>query len=105
MGARKDGVVGFATGVGKGLGGLVFKTCAAGLSIPAYTLKGVEKQFEKRHNRPLVAQLLAIRIRQSLASFEHVTQQEKDDVIARWKEQGFDKGTFKGVKSVISVDL
>jgi hypothetical protein len=87
-------VAGFATGVGKGLGGLVFKTCAAGLSLPAYTLKGVEKQFEKRHNRPLVAKLLAIRIRQSLASFESVTQQEKVDIIARWKEQGFDKGSF-----------
>jgi sterol 3beta-glucosyltransferase len=98
MGARKNGVTGFVVGIGKGFGGLVFKTCAAGLSLPAYTLKGVEKQFEKRHNRPLVAKLLAIRIRQSLASFENVTQQEKDDVIARWKEQGFDKGSFVNVK-------
>jgi sterol 3beta-glucosyltransferase len=91
-------MAGFATGVGKGVGGLVFKTCAAGLSLPAYTLKGVEKQFEKRHSRPLQAKFLAIRIRQSLAEFEKATKEEKDEIIARWKEQGFDKGSFSGLK-------
>ncbi|KAG9230525.1 hypothetical protein BJ875DRAFT_384927 [Amylocarpus encephaloides] len=90
-GAVRDGTIGFVTGVGKGAGGLVFKTCAAAFSLPAYTLKGLEKQFQKRHDRPLKAKILAIRLKQSLTEFERASHADKDEVIERWRTLGLDK--------------
>jgi hypothetical protein len=109
-GARREGVTGFATGVGKGFGGLVFKTSAgmsnpplvpikvlvlttiAAFGLPGYTLKGLEKQFEKRYTRDLKAKLIAIRLRQGIAEFERVTPEEKEESIRRWKELCVDCG-------------
>lgn len=94
LGARKDGITGFFIGIGRGAGGLVFKTCAAGFGIPAYTLKGVEKQFQKRHDRELKAKILAIRLRQSLVEFERASKAEKEEVLERWRGLGLDKKGF-----------
>ncbi|KAF4624206.1 hypothetical protein G7Y89_g13965 [Cudoniella acicularis] len=85
-GARRHGLGGFLTGIGQGAGGLIFKTSAAAIGLPGYTLKGVEKQFQKRHDRSLKAKLLAIRMRQSLLEFEGTTKEEKEEIIKRWRE-------------------
>jgi hypothetical protein len=81
-------VKGFGKGVGRGIGGLVFKSTAAGLALPAYTLKGVEKQLEKRFDRGLKAEILAVRLRQGLAAFKRATDEEKQEVLRRWEEYG-----------------
>ncbi|GAB7355814.1 hypothetical protein MBLNU459_g6487t2 [Dothideomycetes sp. NU459] len=40
-------VLGTAKGVGRGLGGLVSKSCAAVLGVPAYGLKGLQREIER----------------------------------------------------------
>ncbi|KUL88236.1 hypothetical protein ZTR_04936 [Talaromyces verruculosus] len=84
--AQKDGLEGFVKGVGRGFGGLFFQSLAAVLSVPGYVLKGIEVQIEKRADRHLHAQLLRVRFVQGLAAFRRATQEEKDEVLRRWKE-------------------
>ncbi|KAK6843821.1 hypothetical protein PG987_004681 [Apiospora arundinis] len=49
-GAKQDGFGGALGGVAMGFGGLVLKPIAAFVSPFGYTLKGVSKQLERRHN-------------------------------------------------------
>lgn len=46
-GAKEDGAVGFAAGVGKGFGGLILKECAAIIGPFGYTMKGVHRELTK----------------------------------------------------------
>lgn len=87
-GSQKDGLSGLGKGLGKGFGGLVFKTTAAVIGVPAYSLKGLEKQIEKRYDRGLKAKILQVRLRQGLTAYGRASKEEKDMVIARWKEMG-----------------
>lgn len=74
-GAKHDGPLGFVKGIGRGVGGLVFKTSAAAFGMPGYTLKGLEKQLEKRYSRGLKASLLVVRIKQGILAFERATEE------------------------------
>ena len=74
-GAQREGPVGFVKGVGRGVGGLAFKTTAAAFGIPGYTLKGLEKQLEKRYSRGLKANLLVVRIKQGILAFERASEE------------------------------
>jgi hypothetical protein len=74
--------------VGKGVGGLVFKSTAAVLGVPAYTMKGLEKQIEKRFDRDLKAKILEVRLRQGMAAYGRASKEEKEEIIARWRELG-----------------
>ena len=47
-GAKERGALGFAQGLGKGVGGFVLKDLAAITGPIGYTLKGVHKEFSKR---------------------------------------------------------
>jgi hypothetical protein len=87
-GTKKDGVVGFGKGVGRGFGGLVFKTSAAAFGMTGYTLKGVEKQFEKRLDRGLKANLIAQRLKQGLRQFGQATEEDKKEILKRWADLG-----------------
>ena len=66
----------------------MFKSIAAGLGVPAYTLKGVERQLVKRGDRELKAKILAVRLRQGVAAYARASKEEKDEVLSRWKEFG-----------------
>jgi hypothetical protein len=85
---RKDGVAGLGKGIGRGAGGLVLKTMAAVFGLPAYTLKGVEKQFEKRRDRNLQAKILNVRLKQGMDAFRRATEEERQEILRRWKELG-----------------
>ncbi|TVY17840.1 Sterol 3-beta-glucosyltransferase UGT80B1 [Lachnellula arida] len=85
-GAQKKGVTGFCTGVGKGAGALLFKTSAAAFGVPGYTLKGLEKQLEKRYDRDLKAKLITVRLRQGIAEFEQASKEQKEEITRRWEE-------------------
>jgi hypothetical protein len=85
-GARREGIAGLAKGIGKGLGGLVFKSGAAVFGIPGYTLKGLERQLEKRHSRGLKAKILTVRLRQGLVEYSRASDEEKEKILKRWKE-------------------
>jgi sterol 3beta-glucosyltransferase len=86
LGAQEKGVLGFSKGIAKGVGGLVFKPGAAVFGVPGYTLKGIEKQLEKRHDRPLKARLLVVRMKQGIVGLDKGNEEEKSLVVKRWKE-------------------
>jgi len=88
LGYQKDGTVGIMKGIGKGMGGLVFKVAAAGTGIPGYGLKGVEKQLEKRLDRELKAKVLEIRLRQGLSAYKRASREEREEILERWREFG-----------------
>ncbi|CZR52709.1 related to sterol glucosyltransferase [Phialocephala subalpina] len=85
-GARKSGPMGFIKGIGKGLGALPLKVTAAAFGMPGYTLKGLEKQLEKRYSRGLKASLLVVRIKQGIMAFERSSEEEREEVRRRWRE-------------------
>ena len=85
-GYEKEGGIGFMKGIGKGVGGIGFKIVAAGLGIPGYTLKGIEKQLEKRLDRGLKASILEVRLREGVVAYRRASKEEKDDILRRWKE-------------------
>jgi len=87
-GAEKEGVKGFGKGIGKGLGGLVFKSGAAAFAIPGYTLKGIERQFEKRFDRCLKANLLMTRMKQGIAEYKTASEEDKQLIVKRYEELG-----------------
>ncbi|KAJ5159510.1 uncharacterized protein N7482_006514 [Penicillium canariense] len=88
-GAQDDGVSGFGKGVVKGLGGMVLRTTAAVIGVPAYTLKGLERQIEERFDHDLRAKILTTRLRQAIAAYEQGSTQEKEDILSKWKSYGY----------------
>ena len=59
---------------------------AAVFGLPGYTLKGIEKQIEKRADRDLKAQLIQVRLKQGIAAFRQTTEEEKQKIIKTWKK-------------------
>jgi sterol 3beta-glucosyltransferase len=53
--------------------------------VPGYTLKGIERELSKHRLTSLQAELYLIRLRQAVNDREKATQQEKDEVVERWK--------------------
>jgi len=78
--------VSLSKGIGKGFGGLVLKSGAAAFAIPGYTLKGLERQLEKRRNRYLKAKILHTRIEQGINEYKRAGQEEKDQILKRLRE-------------------
>lgn len=84
--AKKDGIKGFGKGIGRGFGGLISKTMAAVFGVPGYTLKGVEKAVERRSDRDLKAEIIAVRLKQGLAAFRRASEEEKQEILKKWNE-------------------
>ncbi|KAI5811762.1 hypothetical protein DFH27DRAFT_593343 [Peziza echinospora] len=72
-GAQQDGVLGFLSGVGMGLGGIVFATGAATFGIPGYTLKGVHKELRKGTERKLEDRVRSMRVWQGEEEVKDMT--------------------------------
>ncbi|EED17988.1 conserved hypothetical protein [Talaromyces stipitatus ATCC 10500] len=83
---REYGVEGIGKGIGRGIGGLFFKSIAAAFGLPGYCLKGLEKQIEKRDDRDLRAQILQVRIIQGLAAYRRASEEDKQEILRRWNE-------------------
>lgn len=48
-GAKEGGALGFARGLGMGIGGVVLKDIAAFLGPPAYFMKGLDEEYQKKY--------------------------------------------------------
>lgn len=66
----------------------MFKSGAAAFAIPGYTLKGIERQFEKRLDRCLKTNLLATRMKQGIAEYKTASEEDKQLILKRYKELG-----------------
>ncbi len=97
QGAKKSGVRGFFTGLGKGILGSVFKTTAAGLGPPAYALKGLHTQL--RRTRQPVEMVKAARDMQGRLERRKVDEKEiislAEEVERGWEYIAFENKTAK----------
>ncbi|KAG9238186.1 hypothetical protein BJ875DRAFT_480641 [Amylocarpus encephaloides] len=86
-GARKEGAVGFLKGVGKGLGGVVFKPSAGACGVPGYAFMGVYKslmKLKKGGKATLEQYLAASRIAQGELEVNTLERSDWEDVVGRW---------------------
>lgn len=83
-GAQTSGSRGVARGLGRALFTLPVNLGAAIFSLPAYTLKGLEREIHKRRLYKLEADLLIIRIQQLLAEWPELTDEDKSGIITAW---------------------
>jgi hypothetical protein len=85
-GARKEGAVGFLKGVGKGIGGVVFKPSAGACGVPGYAFMGVYKSIVKlgKGEVALEEYLGAARIAQGEEEAGILSERDWEDVVGRW---------------------
>ncbi|RDL38700.1 uncharacterized protein BP5553_03040 [Venustampulla echinocandica] len=86
-GAKKDGAVGFLKGVGKGLGGVVFKPSAGACGVPGYAFMGVYKslmKLRKGDEITLDEYLAASRIAQGEEEVAALGSKDWEDIVGRW---------------------
>lgn len=93
-GAEKEGVTGLVKGVGKGIGGIVTKPAAGFWGIPAYTMKGVHAQITKLFARSNYNYIITSRVIQGRRDMRNSSQEERQDIIARWNRGSFDLKRF-----------
>lgn len=58
---------------------------AAVLGILGYSLKGIECELSKGRLTSLQAELYLIRLRQAVHDLRTATQEEKEDIMEKWK--------------------
>ena len=84
-GAQKEGAAGFVKGIGKGIGGIVLKPGAAFFGIPGYTMKGVYKEMSKHLGSSVQNYIIAARTAQGYDEWNGTSDQERKDIVTRWK--------------------
>lgn len=86
-GARKEGAVGFLKGLGKGIGGVVFKPSAGACGVPGYAFMGVYKSLMKigqGGKATLEQYLAAARIAQGEEEASTLGRRDWEDIVGRW---------------------
>jgi len=76
----KGAVAGTGKGVGKGLGGLMFKPLGGVFGTLGYSLKGVEKQVWRRKEREIEAVIIKVRIQESVRDFNNASLEERNEM-------------------------
>ncbi|KAI9820095.1 MAG: hypothetical protein M1832_003802 [Thelocarpon impressellum] len=84
-GAKDEGAAGFVKGIGKGLGGVVLKPGAAIWGLPGYTFKGIYKELQKHFGSSVQNYIIAARTAQGFEAWQQATEDERQDIIAKWK--------------------
>ncbi|KAI1843632.1 hypothetical protein JX266_010265 [Neoarthrinium moseri] len=83
-GAQKEGAMGFLKGIGKGIGGVVFKPAAAAWSVPAYTMAGLHAEIRSLFAQSAENYIVASRISQGNESLKGASSEEREDIEVRW---------------------
>lgn len=98
-GTKAEGAKGFGKGIWRAGKSFFFNTGAAIWGLPGYSLKGVEKALSKRQLTKLKAEIMLIRIRQSIIKFKESTPEQRDEVEKRWAQlcrgKSFEKSSEK----------
>ncbi|KAI1458868.1 hypothetical protein F4805DRAFT_105724 [Annulohypoxylon moriforme] len=85
QGAKKEGPKGLGKGFLRGTYGLLGGIGGGTFGLAGYTLKGIEKELSKHRLTELKAEIMLIRFRQALDDCWNATEEEKREVIERWK--------------------
>lgn len=84
-GAQKEGASGFFKGVGKGVGGLLTKPGAAMVGILGHSMKGVHKEVQRLYGNNVQSYIIVSRVAQGQTDWLQSTDEEKQNVIDRWR--------------------
>ncbi|PYH43031.1 putative UDP-glucose,sterol transferase [Aspergillus saccharolyticus JOP 1030-1] len=93
LGMEKSGGKGFIKGVGKGVGGVLFKPAAGIWGLAGYPLDGIHKSLRNSLAKSKTKEILTSRIKQGIEEMSAATTQQRADVIRRWNELVKDEGT------------
>ena len=85
-GAIKEGPIGFAKGLGKGLGGFVLKPGAAMWGVPGYAFKGMWREIEALSRSNTKEALRSARIAQGMEETESITAGEADQICQKFRD-------------------
>jgi hypothetical protein len=83
-GARESGIGGFLTGLGKGIGGAIFKPAAGAVGVPAYAFKGIYEEIQSARGLSPEDQLKAKQVAQGQKEWEMCTVDERADILGKW---------------------
>ena len=110
QGAKEEGAIGFAKGLGKGVGGWVLKDFAAICGLPAYTLKGLHREITKgRQPTRFIRRSRIVYGQNDLAELSGSERQKIEEVIERaWRiilsiEQEEQKTKESGLKGRVAI--
>ncbi|KAI9038954.1 glycosyltransferase [Aspergillus affinis] len=83
-GLKQEGVSGFVKGVGRGIGGVVFKPGAAIWAIPAYTFQGVYEEVQKYFGSGLSSYIATTRYMEGKLGADKLTEDQRNEIVDRW---------------------
>ncbi|PLB51339.1 UDP-Glycosyltransferase/glycogen phosphorylase [Aspergillus steynii IBT 23096] len=83
-GLKQEGFSGFVKGIGKGVGGVVFKPGAAIWAIPAYTFQGVYEEVQKYFGSGLASYIATTRYMEGKLGADRLTEDERQQIVQRW---------------------
>lgn len=83
-GAEEGGVGGFFMGLGKGIGGAVFKPVAGAVGLPAYAFTGVYEEIANLAGGSEEDKARAERIKQGNEEWEMCTVEERQAILGMW---------------------
>jgi hypothetical protein len=86
-GAKEEGVIGFAKGVGKGIGGLVIKPIAGLHGVSGNISKGLWKEARRRGPKKGRAMIRAARFEQGIRECNELSEEEKVGILGEWRER------------------
>ncbi|KFY41168.1 hypothetical protein V494_03176 [Pseudogymnoascus sp. VKM F-4513 (FW-928)] len=84
-GAEKEGAAGLIKGIGRGIGGLVFKPGAAIWGLPGYTMMGLHKEVRKMFGASVQAYIISARTAQGYEQWRTSSKEEQQYIIGRWQ--------------------
>lgn len=98
-GAEKEGARGLVKGMGKGIGGLIFKPAAAIWSVPAYTMQGLNAEVRARSGKSSLNYIITSRVLQGKEDLATANVEEQKDILVRWQTRGDELKGFYNLKS------
>ncbi|KFX87470.1 hypothetical protein O988_09390, partial [Pseudogymnoascus sp. VKM F-3808] len=72
-------------GIGRGIGGIVFKPGAAIWGLPGYTMMGLHKEVRKMFGASVQAYIISARTAQGYEQWRTSTEEEQQYITSRWK--------------------
>jgi len=89
-GAKEEGVKGALKGVGKGVGGVFFKTQAGLAGVIGFSMKGVHREFRKGRDRKVLERVMVARRMQGDKELIRA-REEGEAVLAQRMQEGWQK--------------
>lgn len=96
-GAKKEGGVGFVKGVGRGIVSLPFRIMGGAWAVPGYAMKGLYQEMAKNKGQNVENYIIAARIAQGYEEAAVAPQEEREEIVKRWRNM---KGSIKKKKNV-----